>query len=96
MSLGNLVIIVLQEVNVGVDRVPGRDGAGLWVQVDALVHDGHDLLLLSGQTISELDTAGTARAACAHRWNSHTKIIVFIAGRQDTDPDCVVLMVALA
>ena len=78
LSLGNLRVVVPEELYLVVDRILGGDGVGLGVQVESGVHQGDNVLLVSGETSSELVTACAASTPCTLGGNDHSKIVVFI------------------
>ena len=64
LSLGNLMVVVLELVNFVVDGVPGRQGTGLGVQVEASIYQGDNFSLLSCEASSVM-IAGVAPCATA-------------------------------
>ena len=67
LSLGNLVIVVLELVNLVIDGVPGRQGAGLSVQVKTSINQGDNFSFLSCETSSVM-IAGIASCTTAALW----------------------------
>ena len=64
LSLGNLMIIVLELVNLMVDGVPGRQGTGLSVQVKTSIYQGDNFSLFPCETSSVM-IAGIASCTTA-------------------------------